>query len=144
MGHHHHGVLSLSARTLKVFDLSVSLSYSDRLALTWLGEELGAMAGRCMLEAFSFKVYVYGDVTEDLVGSILRQVKEVLVKPGWSASALRQVSFKVEVRVRPAEYNAKLSEALQSLPDKYLSHLPKHDSVAFNFSANVSSAYESE
>ena len=89
MGHHHHGVLSLSARTLKVFDLSVSLSYSDRLALTWFGEELGTMVGRCMLEAFSFKVYVYGDVTEDLVGSILRQVEEVLVKPGWSASALR-------------------------------------------------------
>ena len=92
------------------------------------------MARRNMLEAFSFEVQVDDDVIEDFVGSIFRQVEGVLVKPGWS-SALREVSFKVEIR--PAECSAKLLEALQSLPDKHLSHLPKHESVAFNFSAYI-------
>ena len=126
-----HDILSLSARTLKVFDLSVSLSHNS-LALPGLREELEAMAGRNIVEAFSFEVRVDDDVTEDLVGEIFRQVEEVLVKPGWSASALKQVSFKVGIR--PTKYSAKFSEALQSLPDKYL---PKLQSVAFNFSAYV-------
>ena len=97
------------------------------------------MAGRNMLEAFSFEVQVNNSLKEDLVGSIFRKVEEVLVKPGWSASVLKQVSFKIGSR--PPIHSAKLSEALcealQSLPDKYLSHLPKHESVAFNFSAYI-------
>ena len=128
-----HDILSLSARTLKVFDLSVLL-YNNSLTLTELWVELEAMAGRNTLEAFSFEVQVDDNVIEDFVGSIFRQVEGVLVKPGWS-SALREVSFKVEIR--PAECSAKLLEALQSLPDKHLSHLPKHESVAFNFSAYI-------
>jgi len=59
-------------------------------------------------------------------------VEKVLVKPGWSA--LRQVSFKVLIPGWPAESSAELSEMLQSLPDKYLSHLSKLESVAFNYS----------
>ena len=134
-----HDILSLSARTLKVFDLSVSLSHNS-LALPGLREELEAMAGRNIVEAFSFEVRVDDDVTEDLVGSIFREVEEVLVKPGWSASALKQVSFKVGIRPLNLKYShgAKLPEALQSLPDKYLTHLPKHESIAFNFSAYTS------
>jgi hypothetical protein len=131
-----HDILSLCSRTLKVFDLSVSL-YSDSVPLTGLWENLEAMAGLNMLEAFSFEVRVncrHGHgVTEDLVVvSIFRQVEELLVKSGWSA--LRQVSFKI----MPADYGTQLSKALHSLPDKYLSHLPKLKSVAFNFSAVVS------
>ena len=133
-----HDILSLSARTLNVFDLSVPF-YNSPVTLTGLCEELEAMAGRNMLEDFSFEVQVNNDLKEDLVGSVFRKVEEVLVKPGWSASVLRQVSFKIGIR--PVNYNAKLSEALsvalQSLPDKYLSHLPKHESIAFNFSAYV-------
>ena len=32
---------------------------------------------------------------------------------------------------------AELAEALQSLPDRYLGHLPKLESVAFNYSAYI-------
>ena len=134
-----HGILSFSARTLKVFDLSISLSNSDALAHAGLLEELEAMAGRNTLEALSIEVQVDRFVAEDAVGSVLWPLEEVLVKPGWSA--LRQVSFKVKivpVPGFPAEYSAKLCEALQSLPDKYLSHLPKHESITFNFSAYTS------
>ena len=122
-------VLSLRARTLKVFDLSVSSNPLS--ALTGLRDEFEVMAGLNSLESLSLEVRVEGDEAEDVVGSILQQVEEVLVKPGWSA--LRQVSFKVHVM--PRGDSVSLSEALQSLPDKYLSHLPKHESVSFNFSA---------
>ena len=134
-----HDILSLSARTLKVFDLSVPF-FNSPVALTGLWEELEAMAGRNMLEDFSFEVQVNSDLKEDLVGSIFRKVEEVLVKPGWSASVLRQVSFKVGIRPLNLKYShgAKLPEALQSLPDKYLTHHPKHESIAFNFSAYTS------
>jgi hypothetical protein len=136
IGHHSlkgfHDILSLCSRTLKVFDLSVSL-YSDSVLLTGLWEKLEVMAGLNMLESLSFEVRVDAGVTEDFVGSIFRQVEEVLLKSGWSA--LRQVSFKI----MPTNYGSTLSEALQSLPDKYLSHLPQLKSVAFNFSACVSS-----
>ena len=121
-------VLSLSARTLKVFDLSV-LS-NPLTALTDLRDDLEVMAG---LESLSLKVQVEGDEAGDVVGSIFQRVEEVLVNPGWSA--LRQVSFKVEIM--PGGDSASLSAALQTLPDKYLSHLPKHESFAFNFSAYV-------
>jgi len=125
-----HGIPSISGGTFKVFDLSVSL-YSNPLALAGFWEELEAMTGLNMLEVLSIEIQVDGNATEDFIGLILSQLEEALVKPGWSA--LRQVSFKVEIM--PSEYSAKLSEALQSLPDKYLSHLPNHESVAFNFSA---------
>ena len=129
-----HDILFLSARTLKVFDLSVSLT-NDSLASTGLLVELEAMAGRNMLEAFSFDLWAGENVKVNVVGSIFRQVGEVLVKPGWSASVLRQVSFKLGIR--PTKYGAKLSKATQSLPDKYLSHLLKLESVTFDFSAQL-------
>ena len=59
----------------------------------------------------------------------------VLVKPRWSA--LRIVSFKLESLCHRRGDGVKLSESLQSLPDKYLSHLSKLDSVAFNYSVVV-------
>jgi hypothetical protein len=99
---------------------------------------LEALAGCNMLEALSFIVLVDGYETEDFIGSIIQKVEGVLVKPGWSA--LSKVSFKLEVSCRTtveSEDSAKFSESLQSLPDKYLSHLSKLDSVAFSYSAEV-------
>ena len=127
-----HDILSLSASTLKVLDLTVSL-YDD-LPLAGLCDELEAMAEYNMLEALSFEVQVDADETESSVGSIIQEVEKVLVKPGWSA--LRQVSFKLSIRCCQVsrEDSAKLSEVLESLPDKYLCHLSKLESVAFNFS----------
>ena len=72
----------LNARTIKVFDLSVSL-FSKRNVYKGLWGQLEAMAGRNTLEAFFFEVRVNDNVTEGLVGSILQQVEEVLVKPAW-------------------------------------------------------------
>jgi hypothetical protein len=79
-----------------------------------------------MLEALSLEVDVDGHESEDFIGSTIRNVEKVLVKPGWSA--LRQVSFKVAITccLVSREDSAKLSEALQSLP--YLSHLSKFES----------------
>ena len=130
------GVLSTRACTLKVLDLTVPI-YRYRLpSLAGLCEELEAMAGRNTLEALSFEVLVdshHDEVhhTEDSIGSKIQQVENVLVKPGWSA--LRQVSFKLPVKDRGG--CAELTEALQSLPDTYLRHLSKLESVAFNYSA---------
>ena len=127
-----HDILSLSAHTLKVFDLTVSLYSVPSPA--GLCEELEAMAGHNMLEALSFEFGVGGRETEDFIGSIIQKVWEVLIKPGWSA--LRQVSFKVTIAccLVSREDSAELSEALQSLPDKYLSHLSK---LELNYSAYV-------
>jgi hypothetical protein len=127
------GLLS-SARTLKVLDLSVP--FWDRRSSIFLGgacEALEALAGHNMLEALSFEVRVGAIIggTEGFVGSIIQRVEEVLVKSGWSA--LRQVSIKV--KVAPFKNGEKLLEALQSLPNRYLRHLSKLDSVAFNYSA---------
>ena len=131
-----HNILSPCARTLKVLDLTVSL-YSVPPLLVGLCEGLEAMAGCNTLEDLSFEVQGYGHEREDFIGSIIQNVERVLVKPGWSA--LRHVSFKVSIASlsRVSRNNAKLSEALQSLPDKYLSHLPKLESVAFKYSAYV-------
>ena len=127
------GILSLSPRTLKVLDLLVDSPtwVLEDVKLGGLCEELEALAGHNMLEALSFEIRVNGDKTEDLLGSIMQRVEKVLVKPGWSA--LKQVSFKVSIK--PGENSAKLCEALQSLPDKYLSHLSKLEFIAFNYSA---------
>ena len=130
-----HDILSPIASTLNVLDLTVSL-YVD-LPLAGLCDELEAMAGHNMLEALSFEVRVNGDETEDAIGSIIQNVEKVLVKPGWPA--LKQVSFELSIACCQVsrEDSAKLSEALQSLPDKYLSQLSKLESVSFNFSAYV-------
>ena len=137
-----HDILSSSARTLKVLDLTVYL-YDDSIPLRLAGicEELEAMAGHNMLEALSFKVEVDGDETEDSIGPIIQKVEKVLVKPGWSA--LRQVSFKVSIACCQvsSEESAELCEVLQSLPDKYLCYLPKLESIAFNYSARVAECY---
>ena len=82
------GLLSRSARTLKVLGLTVLYRSS---VCSGVCEELEAMAGHNMQEALSFEVEVFGQETEDFIGSVFQKVEEILVKPGWSA--LRQVSF---------------------------------------------------
>ena len=130
-----HEILSPSARTLKVLDLTVFLYGGGSVFLGGICEELEALAGQNMLEALSLRVIAdsYYE-TADFIGSTIQKVEGVLVKPGWSA--LRKVSFKLEVGCVSSE-RAKFSESLQSLPDKYLSHLSKLDSVAFNYSVEV-------
>ena len=90
-----------------------------------------------MLEAVKLRVGIDADDTisiEGFLGSIFQIVENVLVKPGWSA--LRRVSFEVSVALRwNARSCEKLCEALQSLPDKYLSHLSKLESVTFDYQA---------
>ena len=125
------GILSLSARTLKVLDLSVFLI--AHLPLAGLCEELEAMAGHNMLEALSFELCVIHHNREDAVGSAIQRVEKVLVKPGWSS--LRQVSIKVSINCCRLP-GAKVSETLQSLPDKHLSQLSKLESVALSYSAH--------
>ena len=125
------GILSLSPRTLKVLDLSVALHPWESVAFRGLCEELEALAGHNMLEALSFAFQVDGNETENFIGSSMQETETILVKPGWSA--LKQVSFKASIT--PSENSAKLCEELQSLPDKYLSHLTKLESIAFNYSA---------
>ena len=127
------GLLSSSAHTLKVLDLSLSLNSSVSL-LAGVCEELEVMAGHNMLEALTFDVYVYDHNLEHFIGPIIQKVESVLVKPGWSA--LRQVSFLISIGRMG---NGKLFEVLQSLPDKYLTHLSKPDSVAFSYSVSLAS-----
>ena len=132
------GVLSLSSCTLKVLDLGVFLNDPRTGSLAGLCGELEAMAGHNLLEALSLEVHtrsVYDTV--DFIGSRIQQVEKVLAKPGWSA--LRQVSFKLIISrwMFAAEPTEALVVALQSLPDKYLNHLPKLESVAFHYSADL-------
>jgi hypothetical protein len=132
-----HDILSPSARTLKVLDLTVPIyDVPISLQLAGLCEGLEAIAGHNTLEALFLEVKVDADESEVYVGSIIQNVEKVLVKPGWSA--LRQVSFKVSI-TQPfwGATSTNLSEALQSLPDKYLSHLSKIESINFNFSASI-------
>ena len=127
--------LSLCARTLKNLNLSVSV------LLVGVCEGLEEMAGHNTLEALSIVFHVDGHDTEDLIGSTIQKVEGVLVKPGWSS--LSTVTFDVSVAYCLAssclasreDMSDELSEALQSLPDKYLIHLSKLESVAFNYSA---------
>ena len=139
-----HDIFSSTAHTLKVLDFTVSLY--DRQIQVFLGgicEELEALAGHNMLEALSFKVLVLVDSsdTENFIGSTIQEVEKVLVKPGWSA--LRRVSFEVSCSTRNSlrwvdrASWSKLQQFLDSLLDKYLSHLSKLDFVAFNYSAEV-------
>ena len=127
------GVLSTSARTLKVLDLTVPIHQHRVPPLAGLCEELEAMAGHNALEVLSFGVLVDSHYTEDSVGSTIQEVENTLVKPGWSA--LRKISFKLQIIDRRGR--TKFTEELQSLPDKYLSRLPNLESVAFNYSAYV-------
>ena len=119
-GHSIVGILS-STESLKFLDLRVSLYYNGVGSLAGLCEELEAMSGHNMLEALSLEILLSAHHTMDFVGSKIQEVENVLAKPGWSA--LRQVSFKL--RLTHWGGTEKLAEALQSLPDKYLSHLPK-------------------
>ena len=128
------GLLSPSARTLKVLDLSVPLwDGFESVSLGGICEELEAIAGQNMLEVLSLDVIHILDpfYSADFIGSIFQNVENVLVKPGWSM--LRQVSFKLSFSCwnRP-----EWGEAIQSLPDKYLSHLSILETVDFNYSAS--------
>ena len=126
---------SSSARTLKVLGFSVLILFSSYFPqpLEGVFEELEALAGNNVLEAISFEIDVYGNEAEDAIGSLIQNVKKLVATPGWPA--LRQVSF--EVRICVVAVGAELSEALQSLFDRYSSHSSKLESVAFNFSAYV-------
>jgi hypothetical protein len=99
-------------------------------------EELEALAGRNMLEVLSLKVLIDHDndsdglLTEDFIGSTIQKVEGVLVKPGWSA--LKIVSFKLNIFWKRMESEDR--RLYELLPDKYLSHLSKLDSVAFKYS----------
>ena len=134
-----HDILSPSARTLKILELTVPLCYEvdPPLAGLCLCRELEAMAGHNVLETLAFQVDVDGDETADFIGSRIQKVENVLVKPGWSA--LKQVYFKISIAccLESKETSAKLKEALQSLPDKYLSQLSKLDSVTLTYSADI-------
>ena len=125
------GLLSPGAHSIKFLNLTVFL-YRSLPLLAGVSEELEAMAGHNMLEGLSLEVHVHDDITEDFIGSTIERVENVLAKPGWSA--LRQVSFEVKIL---GWRDAKLFEALQSLPDKYLSQLPKLESVAFSYSVHL-------
>jgi hypothetical protein len=139
-----HDILSptSSARTLKVLHFTVSLfDKSLRLNQRFAGlcEGLEAMAGDNMLEVLSFDIDVDLHDTEDSVGCEVQRVEKVLVRPGWSA--LRQVFFKLKIPGRAlhcGRNSARMCKALQSVPDKYLSHLSKLESVAFNYSVSRS------
>ena len=129
------GLLSPSACTLKVLHLSVSSMSWDHIILGGICEELEALARHNMLEALSFEVHAddHDHDTGEFVGSIIQKVENILVKPGWSM--LRQVSFKLSLSY--FRIKRELYEVLQSLPDKYLSHLSKLESIAFNYSVYV-------
>ena len=132
------GLLSPNAATLKVLDLVIFLYNHSVPSLAGLYVELEAMAPHNMLEALSFDIHASPHDKADFIGSIIQRVGDALVKPGWSA--LRRVSFKVSLvrREKNGSYNAKLFEALQSLPDTYnLSHLSKLESIAFNYSVRI-------
>ena len=139
-----HNILSASAGTLKVLDMTVYLSVDYdgaicqvNLPLRGLCKELEAMAGHNMLESLSLEVIVNRYETADIIGSMIQSVENVLVKPGWSA--LKQITFEVSVSCCRRENTCeKLAEELQSLlRDKYLSRLSKLDLVTLKFSSYV-------
>ena len=127
-----HDILSPIARTLKV--LSFSVSTTPLRTFAGFCEELEVMAGHYMLEALSIIIFVRDHDTEDSIGSNIQKVERVLVRPGWST--LRHVSLKVSRWMLNDWRKELMSEALQCLPDKYLSHLPKLNSVSFNYSVS--------
>ena len=130
-----HHVLFLRARTLKIFQLSINLQTSgpDVLPLGGLCGELEAMAGRNMLESLSFDVLVELRHTEDFIGPIIQGIETALVKPGcWPA--LKEVNLKlICLSTVTDEIGDKFCDSLQSLPEKYLSHLSEHNSIDFDY-----------
>ena len=133
-----HDSLSPVAPTLKVLRLWPSLS------LAGLYEELEAMAGHYTLEALSiiFDHDSQNDGEASILGSNIQKVGRVLVRPGWST--LRRVFFTVRGSYSGLTDREKLSmsETLQCLPDKYLSHLSKLDSISFHYSLADSKYFE--
>ena len=130
------GLRSPGARNIKDLDLSLFLWAGNSIFLGGTCEELEALAGHNMLEAFTLLVEINSDdsiSTEGFIGSIFEKVENILVKPGWSA--LRRVSFKLLTSGWDQGIATRLCEALQSLPDKYLSHLSKLESVTFDYQA---------
>ena len=130
------GFLSPGARNIKDLDLSVFLWAGNSIFLGGTCEELEALERHNMLEAFTLRVEINSDdsiSTEGFIGSIFEKVENILVKPGWSA--LRRVSFKLLTSGWDQGIATRLCEALQSLPDKYLSHLSKLESVTFDYQA---------
>ena len=131
----HEIFISPCARILKELDLSLSFSATESLALF---EDLEVMARDNMLEVFSLQIVVDSSETDDFIGRAgftFQKVEEELVKAGWFA--LRKVSFKVLIIC----WNADISEALNSLPDKYLSYLSKLESIDFKYEWNIYSYY---
>ena len=131
----HEIFISPCARILKELDFSLSFSATESLALF---EDLEVMARDNMLEVFSLQIVVDSSETDDFIGNAgftFQKVEEELVKAGWFA--LRKVSFKVLIIC----WNADISEALNSLPDKYLSYLPKLESIDFKYEWNIYSYY---
>ena len=133
---------SPTTRSLKELDLTLPLgSFSESGPFSFFSY-FEAFAGNNMLEVLSLEVLV--SEKDDFIGRTglaFRKVEELLVKAGWSA--LRQVSFKVLIEC----WKADVSEALQSLPDKYLCHLPKLESIDFNYEWNIysnASDYDNE
>ena len=138
-----HDILFPSARTLKVLDLKLYLDDDpDCVPLAWLCEELEAMVGHNVLEVLSFEVQVDDDDAEDIIGCMMQKMEEIMIKPGWSA--LRQISFEfpVECHYISDEDREELSKGIQSLPDKYFSHLLKPESIAFSCSVYLVKEYE--
>ena len=126
-----HDLLSPSAHTLKVLDLTVFILNES---VSELCVELEAMAGHNILEALSFDVHIHVDDIENCIRSIIEGVEKALVKPGWSA--LRQVSFEFSFGYwgKTKENVANLSKALQQyLPDKH-PNISKLKIVAINSS----------
>jgi hypothetical protein len=88
-----------------------------------------------MLESLSCEVLVYLHHTMDIIGSVIQNMEKVLVKPGWSS--LRQVSLKISyMATMEPNHDRMLPEKLESLPDEYICHLSKLESVAFNYSVS--------
>ena len=116
------------------FDSSLLSSHPDIVPLTQTKS-----SQHNMLEALSFEVGVNGYESKDLIGSIIRNVENVLVRPGWPA--LKQVSLKVSIELPCCLYSreksAEMSEPLQSLPNEYLGPLSQLESIVFNFSASI-------
>ena len=132
-----HDILSPIACTLKVLHLASCFFFRHSIIevstpARQLCEELEAMAEHNVLEALTCEIIM--NCIDDFIGTIIQNVGEVLVKPGWSA--LRQVSFEVSCVHVTRTDRAKL-EALRSLIDKYLSHLSKPESVQVTFECKV-------
>ena len=121
------GLLSRSARTLKVLGLTVLYRSS---VCSGVCEELEAMAGHNMQEALSFEVKVVGQET----GLHWIRIPKGGGDTGQTWVVCLETGFVYKVSCRNWVSRSQF-EALRSLPNNYLSHLPIPESVAFNYSA---------